>query len=46
MAEFVVDEFGMDFHPIYFSHSRDGVHMCYPTKISELNGMNFHFARG
>jgi len=46
MAEFVVDEFRMNFHPIYFSHLRGGVHMCYPTKISELNGMNFHFARG
>ena len=40
MAEFMMDELGMNFHPIYFSHSRGGVHMCYPTKISELNRMN------
>jgi hypothetical protein len=46
MAEFMVDEFGMNFHPLYFSHPRDGIHMNYPTKISEPNGMNFHLTRG
>jgi hypothetical protein len=34
MDELMVDEFGMNFHPIYFSHPRDGVHMCYLTKYS------------
>jgi hypothetical protein len=43
MAELRVDEFGMNFHPIYFSHPRDGVHMYYLTKFSQSNGMKFHF---
>ena len=39
MAELRVDEFGMNFHPTYFSHPVDGVHMCYLTKISFYKGM-------
>ena len=33
MAEYMVDEFGMNFHPIYFSHPKDGIHMCYLTNF-------------
>ena len=41
MAEYMVDEFGMNFHPIYFTHSRDGVHTYYLTKFLSLMGWNF-----
>jgi len=44
MDELMVDEFGMNFHPIYFSHPRDGVHM-FTLQIFLPNGMNFHFTR-
>ena len=45
MAELTVDEFGMNFHPIYFSHSKDGFHLYYITKISYIKEMKFHFLK-
>jgi hypothetical protein len=45
MAEFMVDEFGMDFHPIYLSHLGYGIHVYYFAKFPYVNGMNFHFTK-
>jgi len=42
MDEFVVDEFGMNFHPMYLSHLRYGIHVYYFTKFPYVNGMKFH----
>jgi len=46
MDEFVVDEFGMNFHPMYLSHLRYGIHVYYFTKFPYVNGMKFHLIRG
>jgi len=40
MAELRGDEFGMNYHPIYFSHPKNGIHMCYLKKFN-LMGWNF-----
>jgi hypothetical protein len=45
MAEFMGDEFGMNFHPVYLSHLGYGIHAYYFTKFSYVNGMNFHFTK-
>jgi hypothetical protein len=45
MAELMVDEFGMNFHPIYLSHLGDGIHVYYFTKFPYVNGMKFHFTK-
>ena len=42
----MVDEFWMNFQTLYFIHSRDGIHMCYATKISYINRMKFHILKG
>ena len=43
MDEFVVDEFGMNSHPMYLSHLRYGIHVYYFTKFPYVNGVKFHF---
>jgi hypothetical protein len=46
MAELTVDEFGMNFHPIYFSHLGDKIHLSYVIKFLQVNGMKFHLIKG
>jgi hypothetical protein len=40
MDEFMVDEFGMNFHPIYLSHLGYGIHVYYFTKFPYVNGIS------
>jgi hypothetical protein len=37
MAGLRVNEFGINFYPIYFSHPRDGIHMCYLAKLDSIS---------
>jgi hypothetical protein len=41
----MVDEFGMNFHPIYLSHLGYGIHVYYFTKFLYVNRMKFHLIK-
>lgn len=41
----MVDEFGMNFHPMYLSCLGDEIHVYFFTKFPYVNGMKFHFKK-
>jgi hypothetical protein len=43
MAKFMVDDFGMIFHPTYLGYR---IHVYYFTKYPYVNGMKFRFTKG
>jgi hypothetical protein len=45
MAELAVNEIGMNFHSIYFSHLGHKIHLFYVAKFLQVNEIKFHFIK-